>query len=121
VLLPCTLIGGTELDQAYCDGLTDAIAAKLGALAISHALQTTIAARGSRAGGDRDRRAPSVRRNARAARHAPPQGTTLRVNYDLIDPATLRQLGEYADGGVERSIRDSGPRGAMGRRRAAPS
>ena len=65
------LIGGTASDQAFCDGLNEAIAGKLAPLTLSNALQTT-AARDARAHGVTT--AVEARRQfgatLRAARHA---------------------------------------------------
>src|SRR5262245_1303168 len=93
VLLPCTVIGGLESDQAFCDGLNEAIAAKLAPLTLSNALQTT-AARDAREQGITT--AVAARRQFGATLVL--QGTLLRegdkvrVNYELIDATALRQL-----------------------------
>jgi serine/threonine-protein kinase len=97
VLLPCTVIGGSEVDQAFCDGLNEAIAAKLAPLALSNSLQTTAA---------RDAREHGVSTAVEARRQFGAtlilQGTLLRegdnvrVNYDLVDAALLRQLQGYS-------------------------
>ena len=39
VVLPCTVIGGSESDQAFCDGLNEAVAGKLAPLTLANALQ----------------------------------------------------------------------------------
>jgi serine/threonine-protein kinase len=96
VLLPCTVIGGVDRDQAFCDGLNEAIAGKLAPLTLTNALQTTAA---------RDAREHGVATAVEARRQFGAtlvlQGTLLRegdkvrVNYDLIDAAALRQLQGY--------------------------
>ena len=96
VLLPCAVIGGSEGDQAFCDGLNDAIAAKLAPLTLANSLQTTTA---------RDARVSGITTAVDARRQFGAtlvlQGTLLRegdkvrVNYDLIDAAALRQLEGY--------------------------
>ncbi len=96
VLLPCTVIGGLGSDQAFCDGLNEAIAGKLVPLTLSNSLQTTTA---------RDAREHGVTTAMDARRQFGAtlvlQGTLLRegdkvrVNYDLIDATALRQLQGY--------------------------
>ena len=96
VLLPCTVIGGSESDQAFCDGLNEAIAGKLAPLTLANALQTTTA---------RDARARGITTAVDARRQFGAtlvlQGTLLRegdkvrVTYDLIDATALRQLQGY--------------------------
>jgi tetratricopeptide (TPR) repeat protein len=93
VLLPCAVIAGSEGDQAFCDGLNEAIAGKLAPLTLSNSLQTTTA---------RDARVRGITTAAEARRQFGAtlvlQGTLLRegdkvrVNYDLIDATALRQL-----------------------------
>ena len=96
-LLPCTVIGGAESDQAFCDGLNEAIAGKLAPLTLSNALQTT-PAREARARGMTT--AVDARRQFGATLVL--QGTLLRegdkvrVNYDLVDATALRQLQAYS-------------------------
>ncbi len=96
VLLPCAVIGGSEGDQAFCDGLNEAIAAKLAPLTLSNSLQTTTA-RDARASGITT--AVDARRQFGAALVL--QGSLLRdgdkvrVSYDLIDATALRQLEGY--------------------------
>jgi len=97
VLLPCTVIGGADGDQAFCDGLNEAIAGKLAPLALSNSLQTT-AAREARLRGITT--AVEARRQFGATLVL--QGTLLReggkvnVRYDLVDAAALRQLQSYS-------------------------
>ena len=96
VVLPCTVIGGSESDQAFCDGLNEAIAGKLAPLTLANALQTTTA---------RDARARGITTAVDARRQFGAtlvlQGTLLRegdkvrVNYDLVDATALRQLQGY--------------------------
>ena len=96
VVLPCTVIGGSEGDQAFCDGLNEAIAGKLAPLTLANALQTTTA---------RDARARGITTAVDARRQFGAtlvlQGTLLRegdqvrVNYDLVDATALRQLQTY--------------------------
>jgi serine/threonine protein kinase/tetratricopeptide (TPR) repeat protein len=96
VLLPCTVIGGSDSDQAFCDGLNEAIAGKLAPLTLSNALQTTTA---------RDAHLRGITTAVDARRQFGAtlvlQGTLLReddkvrVNYDLIDATVLRQLQGY--------------------------
>jgi eukaryotic-like serine/threonine-protein kinase len=96
VLLPCAVIGGSEGDQAFCDGLNEAIVGKLAPLTLSNSLQTTTA---------RDARASGITTAVEARRQFGAtlvlQGTLLRegdkvrVSYDLIDAAALRQLEGY--------------------------
>jgi serine/threonine-protein kinase len=96
VVLPCTVIGGLESDQAFCDGLNEAIAAKLAPLTLSNSMQTT-AARDARAQGITT--AVDARRQFGATLVL--QGTLLReddkvrVNYELVDATALRQLQAY--------------------------
>jgi serine/threonine-protein kinase len=93
VLLPCTVIGGSDVDQALCDGLNDAIAGKLAPLTISNSLQT-MAARDVRARGITT--AVEARRQFGATLVLQAsllrEGQTVSVNYDLIDAAALRKL-----------------------------
>ena len=96
VVLPCTVIGGSESDQAFCDGLNEAVAGKLAPLTLANALQTTTA---------RDARARGITTAVDARRQFGAtlvlQGTLLRegdqvrVNYDLVDATALRQLQTY--------------------------
>jgi eukaryotic-like serine/threonine-protein kinase len=96
VLLPCAVIGGSEGDQAFCDGLNDAIAEKLAPLTLSNSLQTTTA---------RDARVSGITTAVEARRQLGAtlvlQGTLLRegdnvrVNYDLIDATALRKLDDH--------------------------
>ena len=96
VVLPCTVIGASESDQAFCDGLNEAIAGKLAPLTLANALQTTTA---------RDARARGITTAVDARRQFGAtlvlQGTLLRegdkvrVNYDLVDATALRQLQSY--------------------------
>ena len=96
VVLPCTVIGGEESDQAFCDGLNEAIAGKLAPLTLSNSLQTTAA---------RDAREQGITTAVEARRQFGAtlvlQGTLLRegdkvrLNYDLIDATALRQLQGY--------------------------
>jgi eukaryotic-like serine/threonine-protein kinase len=96
VLLPCTVIGGSEGDQAFCDGLNEAIAGKLAPLTLANALQTTTA---RDAGARGIKTAVDARREFGATLVL--QGTLLResdkvrVTYDLVDAAALRQLQGY--------------------------
>jgi tetratricopeptide (TPR) repeat protein/predicted Ser/Thr protein kinase len=96
VLLPCTVIGGLQSDQAFCDGLNEAIAGTLAPLTLSNALQTT-AARDARQHGVAT--AMDARRQFGATLVL--QGTLLRegdkvrINFDLIDATALRQLQSY--------------------------
>jgi serine/threonine-protein kinase len=97
VLLPCAVIGGSEGDQAFCDGLNEAIAGTLAPLTLSNSLQMT-AARDARVSGITT--AVDARRQFGATLVL--QGTLLRegdkvrVNYDLIDATALRQLEGYS-------------------------
>jgi eukaryotic-like serine/threonine-protein kinase len=96
VLLPCTVIGGSESDQAFCDGLNEAIAGTLAPLTLANALQTTTA---------HDARARGITTAVDARRQFGAtlvlQGTLLResdkvrVTYDLVDATALRQLQGY--------------------------
>ena len=96
VLLPCAVIGGSERDQAFCDGLNDAIAEKLAPLTLSNSLQTTTA---------RDARVSGITTAVDARRQFGAtlvlqgtlirEGDKVRVNYDLIDTTALRQLEGY--------------------------
>ena len=96
VLMPCAVIGGSEGDQAFCDGLNEAIAGTLAPLTLSNSLQMT-AARDARVSGITT--AVDARRQFGATLVL--QGTLLRegdkvrVNYDLIDATALRQLEGY--------------------------
>ena len=120
VLLPCTVIGGLESDQAFCDGLNEAIAGKLAPLTLSNALQTT-AARDAREQRHHDGGggAASIWRDARSARHAAAggrQGPCQLRPHRCDRAATVAGL--YGVGSVERSVRDPGSPGGMGGGRA---
>lgn len=96
VVLPCRSTTDA-VGQAYCDGLADTISAKLMPAALSRGLQMTstneVRQRGvtSAAAARRDFGATLVLEGSilRA-------GDTLRVNYTLVDAATLRQIDAYS-------------------------
>ncbi len=96
VILPCRA-GGDATTQAYCDGLTDTLSAKLTPLAVSRGLQMTSTLEVRQRGvGD----AAKARREFGATlvleggilRAA----DTLRVNYVLVDATTLRQIDAFS-------------------------
>jgi tetratricopeptide (TPR) repeat protein/TolB-like protein len=96
VILPCTVMTGNAADQAYCEGMTDAIAGKLLPLAVGQTLQLTPA---------REARTRSVTTVVEARRQLGAtlvlqgsvlrDGDDLRVAFDLLDAATLRQIEGY--------------------------
>jgi eukaryotic-like serine/threonine-protein kinase len=97
VILPCRASGGDATAQAYCDGLTDTLSAKMTPLAVARGLQitSTMEVRGR---GVHD--AAQARREFGATLILDGgilrAGDTLRVNYVLVDAATLRQIEAYS-------------------------
>jgi eukaryotic-like serine/threonine-protein kinase len=96
VILPCRA-GDDPVAQAYCDGLTDTLSAKLTPLALAGGTQIT---------STREVRQRGVHEAAQARRefgatlileggilHA---ATDLRVNYVLVDAVTLRQIDAFS-------------------------
>ena len=96
VILPCRASGDATA-QAYCDGLTDTLSAKLTSLAVSRGLQmtSTLEVRqrgvGDAANARREFGATLVLEGGilRAA-------DTLRVNYVLVDATTLQQIDAFS-------------------------
>lgn len=96
VILPCRA-GDDATTQAYCDGLTDTLSARLTPLAVSRGLQMTSTL---------EVRQRGVRDAARARREFGATlileggilraADTLRVNYVLVDATTLRQLEAFS-------------------------
>jgi eukaryotic-like serine/threonine-protein kinase len=100
VILPCRASGDVT-SQAYCDGLTDTLSARMTPLAASRGLQITstldVRQRGvvDATAARREFGATLVLEGGvmRAA-------DALRVNYVLIDAATLRQVDSYSSTGA---------------------
>src|SRR5213078_4415185 len=96
VVLPCRT-NGDAATQAYCDGLTDTLSAKLTPLAVARGLQltSTVEVRQRRvndaANARREFGATLVLEGGilRAA-------DALRVNYVLVDATTLRQIDAFS-------------------------
>ncbi len=96
VVLPCRA-GGDATAQAYCDGLTDTLSAKLTPLAVSRGLQMTSTLEVRQRGVDD---AAKARREFGATlvleggilRAA----DALRVNYVLVDATTLQQIDAFS-------------------------
>jgi len=96
VILPCRATGDATA-QAYCDGFTDTLSAKLTPLAVSRGLQMTSTL---------DVRERGVRNAAHARREFGASlvieggvlrsADTLRVNYVLLDAASLRQVDAFS-------------------------
>ena len=119
VILPCRT-NSDATAQAYCDGLTDTLSAKMTPLAVSRGLQVTSTLEVRRRGvtdatqARRDFGATLVLEGSilRAA-------DSVRVNYVLVDTATLKQIDAYSSTAVgERCLRPPGPRRHLGRQRA---
>jgi len=96
VVLPCRAIGDGAT-QAYCDGLTDTLSARLTPLAVSRGLQMTSTLEVRQRGvGD----AATARREFGATLILEGGilrgGDTLRVNYVLVDAATLQQIDAFS-------------------------
>jgi tetratricopeptide (TPR) repeat protein/tRNA A-37 threonylcarbamoyl transferase component Bud32 len=97
VVLPCRASDDATA-QAYCDGFTDTLSAKLTPLAISRGLQMTSTL---------DVRQRGVRDAAHARREFGASlvleggllraAGALRVNYVLVDAATLRQIAAFSE------------------------
>jgi tetratricopeptide (TPR) repeat protein/TolB-like protein/predicted Ser/Thr protein kinase len=96
VILPC-LANGDAGAQAYCNGLTDTLSAKLTPLAVSRGLQLTSTLEVRQRGVDD---AAKARREFGATLILEGgilrAGDTLRVNYVLVDAATLRQIDAFS-------------------------
>ena len=96
VILPCRATGDA-MAQAYCDGLTDTLSAKMTPLAVGRGLQVTSTLEVRRRGvtdasqARRDFGATLVLEGSilRAA-------DSVRVNYVLVDTATLKQVDAYS-------------------------
>jgi eukaryotic-like serine/threonine-protein kinase len=96
VILPCRASSDATA-QAYCDGLTDTLSAKMTPLAVSRGLQVTSTLEVRRRGvsdaahARRDFGATLVLEGSilRAA-------DSVRVNYVLVDTATLKQIDAYS-------------------------
>jgi len=100
VILPCRANSDVTA-QAYCDGLTDTLSAKMTPLAVSRGLQVTSTLEVRRRGvteasqARRDFGATLVLEGSilRAA-------DSVRVNYVLVDTATLKQIDAYSSTAV---------------------
>jgi serine/threonine-protein kinase len=96
VILPCRA-GGDPSTQAYCDGLTDTLSAKLTPLAILRGLQMTSTLE-VRQRGVKD--AANARREFGATLILEGgilrASDALRVNYVLVDAMTLRQIDAFS-------------------------
>jgi len=96
VVLPCRA-NGDAATQAYCDGLTDTLSAKLTPLAVARGLQltSTVEVRGR---GVHD--AAQARREFGATLILEGSilraGDQLRINYVLVDATTLEQIDAYS-------------------------
>jgi eukaryotic-like serine/threonine-protein kinase len=93
VVLPCRVIGGDLQGQAYCDGLAETLTAKLTPLTVARALPITPASevrqRGVVTASDA-RRAFGATLAIEGSVSA--DGHVIRLNYALVDTATLQQL-----------------------------
>ena len=95
-MLPCRA-NGDAVTQAYCDGLTDTLSAKLTPLAVARGLQltSTVEVRGR---GVHD--AAQARREFGATLILEGAilraGDMLRINYVLVDATTLQQIDAYS-------------------------
>ena len=96
VILPCRA-GGDASTQAYCDGLTDTLSAKLTPLAVSRGLEMTSTLE-VRQRGVKD--AANARREFGATLILEGgilrASDALRVNYVLVDAITLRQIDAFS-------------------------
>jgi serine/threonine-protein kinase len=92
-VLPFQAIGGGPENQAYSDGMTETLTAKLTQLTAAHQLQV-VPAREVRArsvmGAREARKELGVTLVLEGTLHR--AGNTVRVNYALVDTSTLRQL-----------------------------
>jgi eukaryotic-like serine/threonine-protein kinase len=96
VILPCLASGDTAA-QAYCNGLTDTLSAKLTPLAVARGLQMTSTLEVRQRGVDD---AAKARREFGATLILEGgilrAGDRLRVNYILVDATTLRQIDAFS-------------------------
>ena len=92
-VLPFQAIGGTPENQAYSDGITETLAAKLTQLTATHGLQV-VPAREVRtrrvANAEEARKELGASLVLEGTLHR--SGNTVRVNYALVDTGTLRQV-----------------------------
>ncbi len=92
-VLPFQAIGGAPENQAYSDGITETLAAKLTQLTATHALQV-VPAREVRTkrvvSAEEARKELGVSFVLEGTLHR--SGNTVRVNYALVDTGTLRQV-----------------------------
>jgi serine/threonine protein kinase/tetratricopeptide (TPR) repeat protein len=97
VVLPCQAIGATAEDQAYCDGLTQTLAARLAPLAGASTLQITPVGTARARNVDTAQKAvsefgASLALEGRVQR----SGAALLVRYALIDARARTQVDAYA-------------------------
>ena len=97
VVLPCHAIGDTNLEQRYCDGLAATLTAKLARLTASHQVQVVPASEVRTRGLE----SPEAARREVGATLAfegsfRREGTSLRVNYALVDTVTRSQLDAFS-------------------------
>jgi eukaryotic-like serine/threonine-protein kinase len=96
VILPCRATSDA-VAQAYCDGLTDTLSARMTPLAVSRGLQVTSTLEVRRRGvsdasqAQRDFGATLVLEGSILR-----SSDTVRVNYVLVDTVTLRQIDAYS-------------------------
>jgi eukaryotic-like serine/threonine-protein kinase len=96
-VLPCRTIGTDARGQAFCDGLAETLAAKLTPIAVANSVQLTPVT-------EVTRRKVTTAADARRVVGATltlegsvaTDGGSLRVNYALVDTATLRQIDAYS-------------------------
>ncbi|MBI3667648.1 MAG: tetratricopeptide repeat protein [Acidobacteria bacterium] len=93
VVLPFQAIGGGTQNQAYCDGLTETLTAKLAKLTTAHKLQVASASevRGRRVTSP-DQAHKELGVNLALTGSFYYSGKMVRINYSLVDAKTLRQL-----------------------------
>ncbi len=94
---PCKPIGGTDLDQKYCDGLAATLTAKLAGVTATQSVHVTPASE------IRTRQLDSAEAAQREVGatlafegSVVRQGDSLRLNYALVDAVTLSQLDAFS-------------------------
>jgi serine/threonine-protein kinase len=96
VVLPCRA-NDDAMTQAYCDGLTDTLSAKLTPLAVARGLQmtSTVEVRG-RGVHDADQARREFGATLILEGSILRSADTLRINYVLVDAMTLRQIDAFS-------------------------
>ena len=96
VVLPCRA-NDDAVSQAYCDGLTDTLSAKLTPLAVARGLQmtSTVEVRG-RGVHDADKARREFGATLILEGSILRSGDTLRLNYVLVDTTTLQQIDAFS-------------------------